>query len=96
VKYSSTEDLVFSVEGKLSALEVSVEEVLISLIGKIKGIIETHNLTLSKAYIAIPAYTRHEERISLKRCAEIGLGRPVKLVDDWIALSCQYTYSRIK
>jgi len=39
VKYECREDLVFSVEGREGTVEVSVEEVLISLIGKVKSIV---------------------------------------------------------
>jgi hypothetical protein len=37
-------------------MKVTVEEVLISLLGKAKAIIENHQLSLAIAYIAVPTY----------------------------------------
>lgn len=48
------------------------------------------------AYLSVPTYYANNERQSLLRCAEIALGKPVRLVDEWIALAAQYTYNRLK
>lgn len=88
--------LEFIVQGKQGDMRVSTEEVLISLISKAKSIIESHQLQLTLAYIAIPTYLGQEERYILKRCAEIALEKPVRIIDDWTAVSAQYVYTRIK
>ena len=69
---------------------------LISLVGKAKDIILSHGLQLSLAYLAVPTYLGHEERYVIKRCAEIALEKPVRIVDDWTAISAQYAYTRLK
>jgi molecular chaperone DnaK (HSP70) len=90
------QDLVFRVAGRQGQIQVSAEEVLISLIGKAKNIIESHGLALSIAYVSIPAYLGQEERAGLQRCGEIALGKPVRLVEEWTAVGCQYAYTRVK
>lgn len=47
-------------------------------------------------YLSVPTYFANNERQSLLRCAEIALGKPVRLVDEWMALAAQYTYNRLK
>lgn len=69
---------------------------LISLLGKVKSIIENHQLALAVAYVSVPTYYGQEEREALKRCAELAFDKPVRLVDDWLALAAQYTYNRLK
>ncbi len=72
------------------------EEVLISLITKAKQIIESHNLYLSLAYLAVPIYFGQEERHSLKKAAEIAFNKPVRIIDDWLSLGAQYAFTRVK
>jgi molecular chaperone DnaK (HSP70) len=96
VQYECGKDLVFLVEGRKGAMAVTVEEVLLSLLGKAKSIVESHNLALAIAYVAVPAYFSNQERAALLRCAELALRKPVRLVDEWTALAAQYTYNRLK
>jgi len=84
------------VQGRQGEMRVASEEVLISLLSKAKNIIQSHNLQLTLAYIAVPTYIGNEERYILKRCAEIALEKPVRIVDDWTAIATQYAYTRLK
>lgn len=77
-------------------MQVTVEEVLISLLAKAKSIIESHHLALSVAYLSLPLYYTQEKRENIKKCAELSLQKPVRLIDDWICLASQYSYSKIK
>ena len=94
--FEAEKELVFKVQGRQGQMEVLVEEVLISLLGKVKSIIENHQLSLAVAYISVPTYYGQEEREALKKCGELAFDKPVRLVDDWLALAAQYTYNRLK
>jgi heat shock protein 4 len=96
VRFEAGKDLVFRVEGRKGEVGVAVEEVLLSLLGKAKSIVESHGLALAIAYIAIPTFCGNHERQALLRCAELALKKPVRLVDEWAALAAQYTYNRLK
>jgi molecular chaperone DnaK (HSP70) len=96
VKYECGKDLVFSVEGRQGAAVVAVEEVLLSLLGKAKSIVESHGLALAIAYLAVPTYCTQDVREALLRCAELAFKKPVRLMDEWTALAAQYTYNRLK
>lgn len=69
---------------------------MLSLLGKVKSIVESHGLTLAMAYLSVPTYYANNERKALLRCAETALGKPVRLIDEWMALAAQYTYNRLK
>ena len=94
VKFNRKEDLFFSV--KNGSLEISAEEVLISLINKVTSILEIHHLSLSLAYLSVPTNLSQSTRHSLVQTAEIALKKPVRLVDEWASLAAHYSYTRLK
>ena len=67
-----------------------------ALLSKVKEIVSHHNFTIYASYIAIPSYLSNSERSSVRKCAQaIKLGQ-VHLVDDWVAISSEYSYFRLK
>jgi molecular chaperone DnaK (HSP70) len=73
------------------------EHLLIALMSKAKRIVENHNMSIEQVFIAIPSYLSHYERKIIKKCAEIAkICKEPMLVDDWICLATDYSYSKIK
>ena len=81
VKYCHKDDILFTVQHQEGPIQVSSEEVLVSLLNKVNSIMDIHNLHLSLAYISVPTYLSQAARHSLKQAAEISLGKSVRLVD---------------
>ena len=90
------EDIVFSVKSQEGTADVSAEEVLVSLLNKVGSIAEIHHLSVSLAYISVPTFWSQSSRFALQRSAEISLGKPVRLVDEWASLASHYAYTRMK
>ena len=86
----------FTVQHQNGSMEVTAEEVLVSLLFKVGSIVEGHSLHLSKAYIAVPTHHSQAARHSLKQAAEVALGKPTRLIDEWIPLAVHYVSPRLK
>ena len=77
-------------------LKMQPEQLLMALMSKVKEIVSHNNFTIYSSYIAVPSYLSNSERSSIRKCAQIVKLGQVHLVDDWVAISSEYFYFRIK
>lgn len=83
---------------KQSGKEVKMqpEQLVMALLSKVKEIVSHHNYTIYASYIAVPSYLSNSERSSIRKCALVIKMGQIHLVDDWVAISSEYFYYRLK
>ena len=91
------EELHFIVQvDKGKSRRIQPEHLLVSLLGKVYRIAESHGLYPSSYVLSVPSYMSHYERKIVKRCGEIVLHtQEITLIDDWVSLASDYTYNKI-
>lgn len=72
------------------------EQLLMALMSKVKDIVHQHNFNIYASYVAVPSYLSNSERSSVRKCAQVAKLGQVHLVDDWVCIASEYSYSRIK